>query len=84
MSITIPSATGTEFCTTLTVTGMTCGNCVRHVQEALAEIPGVHVEVDLDAATAAVAHPGSVTAQDLIDAVTEAGYTATVREARSR
>ena len=84
MNVTTPSATGTEVCTTLTVTGMTCGNCVRHVQEALAEIPGVHVEVDLDGATAAVAHPDSVTVQDLIDAVAEAGYAATVHETRSR
>lgn len=33
---------------TLTVTGMTCANCVRHVSEALAGIPGVtDVRVDL-------------------------------------
>lgn len=33
---------------TISVTGMTCANCVRHVREALAEIPGVRgVEVDL-------------------------------------
>ena len=33
---------------TLTVTGMTCANCVRHVRDALAQIPGVtDVVVDL-------------------------------------
>ena len=82
MSITTSSAT--EVATTLTVAGMTCGNCVRHVREALAEIPGVRAEVDLDSATAAIVHPGSMGAQDLIDAVAEAGYDAVVREAGSR
>lgn len=63
----------------LTVSGMTCGNCVRHVHEALTEIPGVRAVVDLDTATAVVEHPGSVEPQLLIDAVGEAGYEATIR-----
>ena len=34
--------------TTFTVTGMTCGNCVKHVTEELTEIDGVtDVAVDL-------------------------------------
>lgn len=33
---------------TFTVTGMTCAKCVRHVHDALVELPGVHdVSVDL-------------------------------------
>ncbi len=41
--------TRTEMTTqTLGVTGMTCANCVRHVHDTLADIPGVHaVVVDL-------------------------------------
>lgn len=35
---------------TISVTGMTCANCVRHVRDALAEIPGVRT-VDVDLAT---------------------------------
>ena len=34
----------------LTVEGMTCGSCVKHVKQALQAVPGVvHVEVDVDA-----------------------------------
>ena len=65
--------------TQLTVGGMHCGNCVRHVQEALAEIPGVSAEVDLDAALATVTHPESVTVADLLAAIDEAGYEVAVR-----
>lgn len=33
---------------TITVSGMTCANCVRHVRDALGEMPGVRaVDVDL-------------------------------------
>lgn len=70
--------------TELAVGGMSCGNCVRHVEEALAEIPGVRGEVDLAAGTASVVHPRSVTVQDLLDAVGEAGYDVAVREAGAR
>ena len=65
--------------TELTVGGMHCGNCVRHVQEALAEIPGVSAEVDLDAAVATVSHPADVPVQALLDAIDEAGYEVAVR-----
>ena len=64
----------TVLTTELTVGGMHCGNCVRHVQEALGEITDVTAEVDLDTATATVRHPASVTVQHLLDAVDEAGY----------
>lgn len=62
--------------TVLAVTGMTCGHCVGHVREALAALPGVSAEVDLDAGRATVSHPASVPVEDLLAAVDEAGYTA--------
>ena len=65
--------------TELTVGGMTCGHCVGHVETALAEIPGVSADVDLDAATATVTHPPTVAIQALLDAVEEAGYEVAVR-----
>ena len=68
----------------LSVSGMSCDNCVRHVHEGLTEIPGVRAEVDLDAATVTVEHPASVDPAQLVDAVVEAGYGATVRDTRSR
>jgi len=70
--------------TELTVGGMHCGNCVGHVREALSEIPGVTAEVDLDTATAVVAHPAEVSVQELVDAVDEAGYEVAVRGTDAR
>ena len=70
--------------TELTVGGMHCGNCVRHVQEALAEIAGVTAEVDLDTATAVVHHPADVTVQQLLDAIDEAGYEVALRDIQAR
>ena len=84
MTTTTQSAPGAGLRTELTVGGMSCGNCVRHVQEALSEIPGVRAEVELAAGTAAVEHPATVTVQDLLDAVDEAGYDVAVREAGAR
>ena len=68
------TSTGTDERTELTVGGMHCGNCVRHVQDALAELPGVSATVDLDSAVATVTHPAAVPVQALLDAVDEAGY----------
>ena len=76
--------TAAPISTELTVVGMTCGHCVGHVREALAELPGVTAEVDLAAGTATVSHPASVTVDELVEAVAEAGYDATVREAAAR
>jgi copper chaperone CopZ len=77
--VTLPGTPATDLRTELTVSGMTCGHCVRHVQDALAGLPGVSAVVDLDAAVAVVAHPAAVPVQALLDAVDEAGYEAAVR-----
>ena len=60
--------------TTLKVNGMMCQMCKKHVEEALNAFPGVHAEVDLEAKQAKVTHPDSISAQQLADAVTKAGY----------
>lgn len=61
--------------TTLSITGMTCNNCRKHVDAALREVPGVTaVEVDLSAGSAKVVHETEPTA--LIAAVEAAGYQA--------
>ncbi len=73
--------------TDLSVTGMTCGNCVRHVTEALQTVPGVRmVTVSLDGHQASVRwSPGSsADAGALIRAVEEEGYGARVIEADTR
>lgn len=60
---------------TLTITGMTCGHCVKHVTEALEGVNGVQkAEVNLESGVATV--QGQARNQALIDAVVEAGYSA--------
>ena len=77
---TIPSATpGPSAVLELSVSGMTCQNCARHVTEAIQGVPGVHsASVLLEARRATVRwNPG--TAQNvpaIIKAVQKAGYEA--------
>lgn len=78
------AAPAPELRSELRVSGMTCGNCVRHVEEALNEIPDVRAEVDLAAATASVHHPASVPVALLLDAVVDAGYEVAVHDAQAR
>ena len=67
----------------LSVTGMTCGSCVRHVADALRGVEGVgEASVDLQAGRATVQYdPAGATAEQLIQAVEEAGYQAAVAPA---
>ena len=62
---------------TFSVTGMTCGNCVRHVEKALQGVSGVSsVAVDLDNQQATVQYDSALATVDTMKAaVTEAGYT---------
>ncbi len=62
----------------LSVAGMTCHHCSASVERALSEQPGVSaVAVDLARGRATV-HGAGVDPQQLVDAVTRLGYTATV------
>lgn len=67
--------------TTITVTGMTCGNCVKHVTEELTAIAGVtDVSVDLHAggdSPVTITSEAPVSPGDITAAVDEAGYTVT-------
>ena len=71
--------------TELNITGMTCPNCARHVTEAIQSVPGVRsATVSLEANQASVRWAAGA-AQDVpavIRAVEEAGYGASVAEAR--
>jgi copper chaperone len=64
--------------TTLSIAGMSCGACVRHVTRALDGMTGVvHAQVDLRTNEAIVEHiPAYVQAAALIAAVGDAGYEA--------
>lgn len=60
---------------TLSITGMTCQNCVKHVTQALQGVSGVaRVAVDLASGTAEV--EGTPDVQALVSAVEEEGYEA--------
>jgi Cu+-exporting ATPase len=61
---------------TISVDGMTCANCVRHVSEALAEIPDViGVRVDLDVGIAQIDASREIARDEFLAALDEAGYT---------
>jgi copper chaperone len=69
--------------TTLRITGMTCNNCVRHVDKALRAIDGVTtVEVSLPERSAKVVHAEAATVPALIAAIESAGYDAAAEPAR--
>ena len=62
----------------LTVEGMMCQNCVKHVTRALQGIPGASdVSVSLEEKKAEVTVPDTVTDEDLKAAVVDAGYEVT-------
>jgi copper chaperone CopZ len=60
----------------LTVTGMSCQNCVEHLSRSLGSTKGVsRVEVDLPSRTARVEHDETLCEPgDLIAAVRRVGY----------
>ncbi len=61
---------------TWTVTGMTCGHCVKAVTEEVSAIEGVEsVEVDLETGAVTVAAATDPTREQMAAAVDEAGYT---------
>ena len=68
--------------TTLAITGMTCNGCVKHVDRALREVPGVTaVEVDLPGARAKVSHdPAAAPVPALVAAIEAAGYEAVTHQ----
>lgn len=60
-----------------TVTGMTCAHCVASVQEEVSEVAGVEsVAVELPSGRMVVSGQG-LSAQAIVDAVSEAGYEVT-------
>lgn len=63
--------------TQLTVSGMTCDHCVRHVTDAISKVAGVHsVNVKLTEGIAITESDSSLDIQVVRDAVVAAGYSA--------
>ncbi len=71
--------------TELSISGMTCANCARHVLEALQSVPGVErVNVSLDAQQASVRwRPATEDTRAVVAAVEQAGFGAAVLQAHS-
>jgi copper chaperone CopZ len=64
----------------LTIEGMSCGHCVRAVDRALKDLPGVQVE-QVDVGSAVVAYdPAAVTPEQIEAAISEEGYEVLGRE----
>lgn len=61
--------------TLISIEGMSCEHCVKHVTDALQAVSGVKkAAVSLKARSAEVEHADGVTRADLEAAVIEAGY----------
>ena len=61
--------------TTITVSGMTCGHCVKSVTEELSKIAGVkEVKVDLESGNVDITSENELVQADLTQAIQEAGY----------
>lgn len=66
----------------LSIDGMTCASCVGRVERALSKVPGVSsVSVNLANERAHLELLGQVDTQTLLDAVSKAGYSASVWQA---
>lgn len=64
----------------INIDGMTCGGCVKSVDNALTQLEGVQsVEVDLEGNKASVTYDSSAVAVDaIVEAIEEAGFDAVV------
>jgi copper chaperone CopZ len=60
--------------TTVSVSGMTCAHCVRAVFTSLAGVRGIE-RADVTIGQAVIEHDGTVTAEQIRDAIAVAGYT---------
>jgi Cu+-exporting ATPase len=66
----------------LTITGMTCASCANRIERKLNKLEGVHATVNYATEKARVTFADSVQADQLLDAVAAAGYTAALPVAR--
>lgn len=63
----------------LSVSGMTCGNCVKHVDHAIRALPGVEdVQVELASGHVSIKGEFPQGVEPIIAAIVEEGYSAAV------
>ncbi|KDR94380.1 copper ion binding protein [Peptoclostridium litorale DSM 5388] len=62
----------------ISIEGMSCGHCVKHVENALGEIEGIKaIDVSLEAKEAVVEMDGEVLDEDIKAAIEDWGYEVT-------
>jgi Cu+-exporting ATPase len=66
---------------TLAVGGMTCASCAARIEKQLNRIEGVHASVNFATEQVSIDRPDHVTTEELVAAVEDTGYTATVAAA---
>ena len=62
----------------LQISGMTCAACANRIERKLNKLDGVVASVNYATEKAKVAYPGTLTPQDLVATVEQAGYGATL------
>ena len=62
--------------TTASISGMTCAHCVRAVFTSLAGVEGIS-RADVSIGKAVIEHDGTVTPEEIRDAIKVAGYEVT-------
>lgn len=68
----------------LTISGMTCNSCAGLIDDEISELQGVEsTSTSLETSTTTVVADEAVSTQDLLDAVTRAGYSATATHSTS-
>ncbi|WP_083888006.1 MULTISPECIES: heavy metal translocating P-type ATPase [Nocardia] len=72
------ASTGVRRQVELSIAGMTCASCPPRIERRLGKLDGVVATVNFATGKAEVSYPDTVSESDVIDAVSEAGYTATV------
>jgi Cu+-exporting ATPase len=73
-AVAVPDGSGRSV--ELAIGGMTCASCAARVEKKLNRLGGVTATVNLATETARVSYPGTVSPDELIAAVEQAGYTA--------
>jgi len=68
------SAQAADVSVKLTDVHLCCQSCVKGVQKAVGQVPGVTAEADMDEGTVNLIGPDTATVQKAVDALTSAGY----------
>jgi len=74
LALTLASAAYADSSVKLTDVHLCCQSCVKGVQKAVAKVPGVKAESDMDTETVSLSAPDAATLQKGVDSLIAAGY----------